>query len=175
VGSGNLTIHIAAGASGSEASMRPWIAGLAESGFDAHYVALPRGDAERAMPVYLEAAPPRPSVVIGGQSFGGRVASLIAADRPYAGLVLLCYPLHRPGHPEAADERTAHWPQISCPVLLLSGESDPFARIEMLREAVRKLPSASLVTYPGVGHGLGRVQQDALGQVADWLQDRRRD
>lgn len=155
--------------------MRPWISGLAERGFDTRYVPLPRGDAERARPVYREAAPPGPLEVIGGQSFGGRVASLIAADQPYAGLVLLCYPLHRPGHPEAAAERTAHWPGISCPVLLLSGESDPFARIEMLREAVRKLPSASLVTYPGVGHGLGRVHDDALGQVADWLQDRRRD
>jgi predicted alpha/beta-hydrolase family hydrolase len=171
VGEGNLTIHLAAGASGSEASMRPWIAGLAERRFDARYVALPRGDAKRAMPVYREAAPPGPSVVIGGQSFGGRVASLIAADQPYAGLVLLCYPLHRPGHPEAADERTAHWPRIVCPVLLLSGESDPFARIERLRAAVAKLPSASLVTYPGVGHGLGRVHADALQQAANWLAD----
>ena len=99
------------------------------------------------------------------------MASLIAADQPYAGLVLLCYPLHRPGHPEAADERTAHWPRISCPVLLLSGESDPFARIELLRASVAKLPSATLVTYPGVGHGLGRVHTDALAQTAGWLAD----
>lgn len=169
VGDGNLMIHLAAGASGSETAMRPWITGLGERGFAAHYVALPRGDADRAIPVYQAAAPAGADVVIGGQSFGGRVASLIAADQPYAGLVLLCYPLHRPGRPESAEERTSHWPRIACPVLLLSGESDPFARLELLRTAVGKLPSASLVTYPGVGHGLSRVLDDALTQVADWL------
>lgn len=149
--------------------MRPWVTGLDERGFNARYVALPRGDADRAKPVYRDAAPPGPSEVIGGQSFGGRVASLLAADQPYAGLVLLCYPLHRPGHPEAATERTAHWPRVACPVLLLSGESDPFARIELLRAAVATLPSATLVTYPGIGHGLSRVHAQAIGRVADWL------
>ena len=149
--------------------MRPWIAGLASRGFEARFVPLPKGTAERAVPVYRGATPPRGNVVIGGQSFGGRVASLIAVEGEYAGLVLLCYPLHRPGHPEAVDERTAHWPHISCPVLLLSGESDPFARIELLRGAVPRLPFPTLVTYPGIGHGLDRVRDDALGRIADWL------
>src|SRR5213596_2756142 len=44
--------------------------------------------------------------------------------------------------------------RIACPVLLLSGESDPFARLELLRASVRLLPQAELVTFPGVGHGL---------------------
>jgi predicted alpha/beta-hydrolase family hydrolase len=165
----SLRVHLAAGASGSESSMRPWIAGLAGRGFEARYVALPKGKAERALPVYRAAAPAGEDVVIGGQSFGGRVASLIAADESYAGLVLLCYPLHRPGNPESAAERTVHWPRISCPVLLLSGQSDPFARLELLREAVGRLPSATLVTYPGIGHGLDRVREDALGRIAEWL------
>jgi predicted alpha/beta-hydrolase family hydrolase len=149
--------------------MRPWIAGLAERGFEARYVPLPKGKAERALPVYRDAVPADSDTVIGGQSFGGRVASLLAAEDPPAGLVLLCYPLHRPGHPETATERTAHWPPIACPVLLLSGESDPFARIELLREAVERLPSATLVTYPGIGHGLSRVRDDALDRIAAWL------
>ena len=54
-------------------------------------------------------------------------------------------------------------------VLLLSGEADPFARIDMLREAVGLLKSAELVTYPGIGHGLTRsatVFNDALDRVA---------
>jgi predicted alpha/beta-hydrolase family hydrolase len=97
------------------------------------------------------------------------VASLLAADEAPAGLILLCYPLHRPGHPEAAAERTAHWPRIQCPVLLLSGESDPFARIELLTAAVPLLPNAQLVTYPGIGHGLNRVREDALDRIAAWL------
>lgn len=149
--------------------MRPWITALAGRGFEAGYVPLPKGTAERALPVYRAAAPAGNNVVIGGQSFGGRVASLIAADEGYAGLVLLCYPLHRPGHPDTAADRTAHWPRIACPVLLLSGEADPFARIELLREAVGRLPSATLVTFPGIGHGLDRVREDAVGRMADWL------
>ncbi len=138
-----LTVRLAHGASGSAASMRPWTDGLSERGFAAEPVQLPRGSAERAIPAYREAAPPDPATVIGGQSFGGRVASLLAAEEAPAGLVLLCYPLHRPGHPETTAERTAHWPRITCPVLLLSGEGDPFARIELLRTAVDLLRARS--------------------------------
>jgi len=53
------------------------------------------------------------------------MASLLAAAQPVAALILPSYPLHRPGHPE--ELRTAHWPRIECPVLLLSGGRDPFA------------------------------------------------
>ncbi len=97
------------------------------------------------------------------------MASLLAAEGAPAGLVLLCYPLHRPGHPETAAERTAHWPRVTCPVLLLSGERDPFARIELLRNAVGLLADAELHTYPGIGHGLNPVRADALDRIAAWL------
>jgi pimeloyl-ACP methyl ester carboxylesterase len=97
------------------------------------------------------------------------VASLLAADNPPAAIVLFAYPLHAPGRQEAWDERTGHWPRITSPVLLLSGESDPFARIDLLREAVGRLPNASLVTYPGVGHGVGPVLDDALDAADAFL------
>ena len=109
------------------------------------------------------------SVVIGGHSFGGRVASLIAADRPVAGLILMSYPLHRPGHTQQWEARTDHWPQIRCPVLLLSGEADPFATLQLLRRAVARLPNAELVTYPGVRHGIGPVLDDALVRIDTWI------
>jgi predicted alpha/beta-hydrolase family hydrolase len=105
--------------------------------------------------------------VIGGQSYGGRVASMVAAGVPVRGLVLLCYPLHRPGHPD--ELRVEHWPRISCPVLLLSGESDPFARIDLLRDSVRSLQRATLHTYPGVGHGLTPVLGDAVQRIAEFV------
>jgi uncharacterized protein len=109
--------------------------------------------------------------VVGGHSFGGRVASLAAAEEgaPYAALVLFSYPLHPPGAPDRTDARIAHWPAIHCPVLLLSGESDPFARIELLRTVVSRLPDAELVTYPGLGHTLKPVLDDALDRVARFL------
>jgi predicted alpha/beta-hydrolase family hydrolase len=81
--------------------------------------------------------------------------------------VLLSYPLHRPGHPEQL--RVEHWPRIGCPVLLLSGESDPFARIELLREQIRAVPDAELVTYPGVGHGLTPVLDSAADRIAEFM------
>jgi predicted alpha/beta-hydrolase family hydrolase len=165
----SLRIHLAHGASGSAESMRPWTTGLADRGFEATPVQLPRSSAERAVPAFRDAAPPGPTTVIGGHSFGGRVASLLAAEDAYAGLILMSYPLHRPGHPETVDSRTAHWPRISCPVLLLSGESDPFARIALLRDAVPKLPAGELVAYPGVRHGLNPVREDALNRIAEWL------
>jgi hypothetical protein len=151
----------------------PYRAGLASRGLDVELVALPRGRAERAVPVYRQAIEPmEPGAVIGGQSFGGRVASLVAATTPPAGLLLLSYPLHAPGREEAWEERTDHWPSISCPVLLLSGESDPFARIDLLRAAVERLPIAELVTFPGVGHGLQAVLPEVLGRIGAFCRGR---
>jgi hypothetical protein len=149
--------------------MQPWTKGLVDRGFDAAPVQLPRSSTDRAIPAFRDAAPPSATTVIGGHSFGGRVASLLASEDGYAGLVLLSYPLHRPGHPETVDARIAHWPRISCPVLVLSGESDPFARIGLLRQAVPQLRAAELVTYPGVRHGLNAVREDALDRIAAWL------
>lgn len=165
------TIFLAHGASGSAASMRPHVEGLRRRGFAAQAVQLPKGSAERAMPAYRAAAPAGTAEVaqppvIGGHSFGGRVASFLAAESPYAGLVLLSYPLHPPGRSERWRERTEHWLRIACPVLLLSGDRDPFARIELLRDAVEQLPLHELVVYPGLRHGIGPVLDDALDRVA---------
>ncbi len=118
------------------------------------------------MPVYLEAlSDGAATTVIGGQSFGGRVATLIAPDARPAAVVCFSYPLHAPGRQERWEERTSHWPMVSCPVLLLSGESDPFAEIGLLRRAVDQLPDARLVTYPGLGHSLSAVLEQALSEV----------
>jgi predicted alpha/beta-hydrolase family hydrolase len=123
------SLVLAPGASATPASLRRHVAALRERGLEARVIALPKGTAERAVAAYRHAVPPSVSTVIGGQSFGGRVASLLAADEPYAGLVLFSYPLHAPGRAERWEERTSHWPRIECPVLLLSGDRDPFARI----------------------------------------------
>ncbi|TMC50214.1 MAG: hypothetical protein E6J14_05010 [Chloroflexi bacterium] len=163
-----LPVLLGHGASGTAASMRPHVEGLRRRHVEASAVDLPRGNAERAVPVFAAMLGERPeAVVIGGHSYGGRVASMLAARQLVTGLVLLSYPLHRPGHPESL--RTEHWAHIGCPVLLLSGESDPFARIELLRRSVGVLASAELITYPGVGHGLLAVLDDALDQVARFV------
>lgn len=165
-------ILLAPGASGTIERLRDHERGLSARGFDVRLVELPKGRAERAVGVYAAALDDEAAVatVIGGHSFGGRVASLLAAERPVAALVLLSYPLHAPGRREAWEERTSHWPRIGCPVLLLSGESDPFADLTLLRRAVDRLPRAEMHTYPGVGHGLSAVLDRALDEVATFLE-----
>lgn len=151
--------------------MTPFVQGLRARGVDASAIDLPKRKAEDAVPALLGIVPTAPDVVVGGHSYGGRVASLAAArpGAPYAALVCFSYPLHPPGQPERTDARIAHWPDIACPVLLLSGESDPFARIELLRAAADRLPSVELVTYPRLGHTLKPVLDDALDRVAAFL------
>lgn len=160
---------LAPGASGNLAGVAPYRDRLVALGIPVSLVPLPRGRAEAAVPAYRLGAPPSPATFIGGQSFGGRVGSLLAADEPYAGLVLLSYPLHRPGDAARWRERTVHWPRISCPVLLLSGDRDPFADIGLLREAVELLQSARLVIYPGIGHGLLRVVDQAVDEIVAFI------
>ncbi|MEW5991964.1 MAG: alpha/beta family hydrolase [Chloroflexota bacterium] len=167
----DLTLHLGHGASGTAASMAPFVTGLAQRGIAAIAVDLPKRRAEDAVPAWRAVVPGGPASAVGGHSYGGRVASLAAAEPEtgYAALVLFSYPLHPPGAPERAPARIAHWPRIGCPVLLLSGESDPFARIELLRSAVGLLPDARLVTYPRLGHTLRPVLDDVLDRVAAFL------
>jgi len=165
-----MDLYLAPGASGNLAWLDPWAAGLAADERTVTVVPLPRGRAEAAVAAYRGAVVDLSCAVIGGQSFGGRVASMLAADDTPAGLICLSYPLHPPGRHAEWDRRTEHWPAIHCPVLLLSGESDPFARIELLRAAVGRLPRATLVTYPRIGHGLNPVRAAALGAIIDWME-----
>jgi len=167
------------GAAGTAASMAPWVEGFRRHDLSAQAIDLPCRRTEEAVPAFLAAIGEVPHVVLGGHSFGGRVASLAAArglaeGRCVGGLLLLSYPLHRPGRPETWRERTAHWPALSCPVLLLSGEADPFARLPLLREAVGRLPNARLVTYPRVGHGLLPVLDEAVSAAVGFISSLRR-
>lgn len=168
----DLRVYLGHGASGNAASMQRYVDGLAKRGIVAAGVDLPNGTAEAAVSRWRSSVPDGPGIVVGGQSFGGRVASLAAAepDTEYAALACYSYPLHPPGRPENAEARTSHWPAIRCPVLLLSGEADPFARIALLRDRVKLLKNVELVTYPSLGHTLKPVFEDALDRTAAFLQ-----
>ena len=166
-----VRLFLGHGASGTAASMAPFVDGLVARGVAASAIDLPRRKAEDAIPAFHLVVPDGPGIAVGGHSYGGRVASLAAAgpDAAYDALILFSYPLHPPGAPERTDARIAHWPAIRCPVLLLSGESDPFATIGLLRAAVTMLADAELVTYPRLGHTLKPVMNDALDRVAAFL------
>ena len=165
----SIRVYLGHGASGTAASMAPFVAGLRARGVDAVAIDLPKRKAEDAVPALLAIAPPGPNVVVGGHSYGGRVASLAAAQATYRGLVCFSYPLHPPGGPERTAARIAHWPDIACPALLLCGESDPFARIELLRAAMPTLPHGELVTWPRLGHTLKPVLDEALDRAAAFI------
>jgi uncharacterized protein len=68
------------------------------------------------------------SLVIGGKSMGGRVASMIAdqfhASGHVAGLLCLGYPFHPVGKPDQL--RTAHLAGMQTPTLIVQGTRDPF-------------------------------------------------
>ena len=94
-------------------------------------------------------------VFLGGQSYGGRQASMLCAEEKVAdGLLLLSYPLHPPGKPEQL--RTQHLSQIQIPVMFAQGTRDPFGSIDEI-EAARKLIPAKAILLPveGAGHDLG--------------------
>jgi predicted alpha/beta-hydrolase family hydrolase len=173
-----VRIYLGHGASGSAASMRPWVDALRARGHDAHALDLPKRKAEDAIAAFEAQVPDEPGIVVGGHSFGGRVASLSAAGigrsngepgRNYAALVCLSYPLHRPGAPETAAARTAHWPRISIPTLLLSGTADPFARVDLLETSMALLSDGRLEVWPKVGHGLLPVREEAVARIAAFL------
>ena len=163
-----MRIVLGHGASGNAASMKPYVEGFKRRGIDGVAVDLPRGNAEKAVPVFIKTSGRGHDVVGGGQSFGGRVASMAAVEADFGGLVLFSYPLHRPGFPDQL--RTEHWRRIKCPTLFLSGDRDPFARLDLLKEKIKLIKGSRLVVFKGQGHGLLAVLDDALDTAVDFLQ-----
>ena len=162
-----MRVVLGHGASGNAASMKPYVVGFTRRGINAVAVDLPRGTAERAVPVFIKISGRGHEVIGGGQSFGGRVASMAAVEADFGGLVLFSYPLHRPGFTDQL--RIEHLPSIRCPTLFMSGDRDPFARIDLLKEAVRLVPHARLEIFKGQGHGLLAVLDQALDVAAEFI------
>jgi predicted alpha/beta-hydrolase family hydrolase len=93
-------------------------------------------------------------LILGGKSYGGRVASMAVADgEPAAGLVFYGYPLHPPGKPDRL--RVDHWHAVAAPCLFLQGDRDSFSDPALLEDHLRKLPRRpTVVTVPGGDHSL---------------------
>ena len=164
-----MKVVLGHGASGTAASMKPYVVGFKRRGIDATAIDLPKSNAERATQLFVELA--GRDVVGGGQSYGGRMASMAAVESDFAGLVLFSYPLHRPGYPDQL--RTKHFAEIRCPVLFMSGDRDPFAQIALLKKWVKVVPHARLEVFPGQGHGLLPVLDQALDVASDFIKSLR--
>lgn len=104
-------------------------------------------------------------IFLGGHSYGGRQATLLAADDPTvaAALLLLSYPLHPPRRP--AQLRTAHFPRLLTPSLFVHGQRDPFGTPDELLAALPLIPAPTrLLLTPG-GHdlaGFPKIAPDLL-------------
>ena len=87
-----------------------------------------------------------------GKSYGGRMASMAAAEgMPVEGLVYLGYPLHPPGKPERL--RVEHLPDVAPPQLFVEGSNDPFVQpLSQLEEAVAACQDARIAWIDGGGH-----------------------
>jgi uncharacterized protein len=120
----------------------------------------PRGSAERdqqglSAAVALARRHGAGKVFLGGHSYGGRQASMLAAAQPglIDSLLLLSYPLHPPQQP--AELRTAHFPQLQTPALFVSGARDGFGTSDELAAALKMIPGPTqLLMVPGAGHEL---------------------
>src|SRR6202012_1158599 len=94
-------------------------------------------------------------IFLGGHSYGGRQASMLAADQPglVDRLLLLSYPLHPPQRP--AELRTGHFPRLQIPALFVHGTRDGFGSIDELTAALKLIPARNeLLPIPGAGHEL---------------------
>lgn len=87
------------------------------------------------------------SLVIGGKSLGGRIASLIADQLHVAGLVCLGYPFHPPGRPEKT--RIDRLKALSTPTLICQGTRDPFGR----REEVASYHLSPMISFRWLEEG----------------------
>jgi hypothetical protein len=106
-------------------------------------------------------------VFLGGHSYGGRQASILAAGEPGLAdaLLLLSYPLHPPRR--RAELRTAHLPSLRTPALFAHGSRDPFATRDEIEAARSLIPAATaLLGLEGAGHDLFRTPGRAGADVA---------
>ncbi len=103
-------------------------------------------------------------VFLGGHSYGGRQATMLAAEDSgvATALLLLSYPLHPPRRPTQL--RTAHFPQLCVPSLFVQGTRDEFASVAEITSAMELIPErTSLLVIEGAGHSLaGRGELPAV-------------
>lgn len=107
-------------------------------------------------------------VFLGGHSYGGRQASMVAAEHEsdVPGLLLLSYPLHPPEKPEQL--RTGHFKDIHAPCLFVHGTSDPFGTPDEVRKALALIPGKTqLLVLDSLGHDLGKGSTEVVAAISD--------
>jgi predicted alpha/beta-hydrolase family hydrolase len=107
-------------------------------------------------------------LVLGGHSYGGRQATMLAAEDSTVAdaLLLFSYPLHVPDKPEQL--RTEHFPRLRTPALFVHGTKDPFGTPDEMRKALALISVRhELQLIEGAGHDLRKGAFDIEAVVAE--------
>lgn len=115
----------------------------------------------------LKALAPSVRFCLGGQSYGGRQCTMLAAEdsKVADALLLLSYPLHPPGNP--AKPRTEHFPALRTPALFVHGLRDPFGSLEEMQAALPVIPARTkLIPVAKAGHSL---PESIASSLPEWL------
>jgi len=98
-------------------------------------------------------------LIIGGKSFGGRMASMVADELKVGGLLCYGYPFHPPGQP--AKLRTAHLQALVTPATIVQGTRDAFGSREEVESyelskaiSMRWIPEGDHSFKPRAGSGV---------------------
>lgn len=122
-------------------------------------------------------------LLVGGKSYGGRMASQAQAHAllsGVSGLVLYGFPLHPPGKPGSV--RGDHLKSIEIPMLFLQGSRDKLADLALLQPLLEQLqPFARLQVIEGADHSFNmlksadstteEVQQKLAVLTANWVEN----
>jgi len=113
-------------------------------------------------------------IFLGGHSYGGRQATILASEDPglVDALFLLSYPLHPPRKP--TELRTGHFPKLTTPPFFVHGTRDPFGSIAEMELALALIPTPhELLQVEGGGHELlpRKADTQLLPRVANGFQE----
>jgi len=101
-------------------------------------------------------------LVVGGRSFGGRVACRTSADVGAVGVLCLAFPLHPPARPEKSrlDELTS----VTVPTLVVQGERAPFGVPDS-----ETLPAGHTLVVVDGDHSLKKDAAAIRSAITAWL------
>lgn len=117
---------------------------------------------------------PKLPLLVGGKSFGGRMATTAAANGLLPGvraIVLFGFPLHPPKEP--AVTRAKHLADVELPMLFLQGTRDDLADMTLIKQVTKKLKGATLHVVEhgdhtfGVLKKSGRTPEDVMKELAE--------
>ena len=153
--------------------MAPFVEGLRARGIDATAIDLPKRKAEDALPAFHLVGPGATAdVAVGGHSFGGRVASLAAAEPGGAVRGARAASATRSTRPARPNGRTpgsrtgrrSAARSCCCRASRIRSPGSTCCGGRRAAPATREL-----VTYPRLGHTLKPVLDDALDRAAAFL------